>query len=57
MIWPIRWTIYLSFVAQVVFIVLKLSGAIGWRWLLVLIPAGFLIILLSFLYWVVRQLS
>lgn len=57
MIWPIRWTVYLSFIAQIVFIILKLSGVIQWHWLLVLMPAFLLIVLLSFLAWIVYQLS
>jgi hypothetical protein len=57
MIWPIRWTIYLAGLAQGVFIVLKLCGTIQWHWLLVLIPLGFLIIVISLLAWIMYNLS
>lgn len=49
MIWPIRWTIYLAFLTQVVFLVLKIAGAIGWHWLIVLIPGLFLVVILALL--------
>lgn len=57
MIWPIRWTVYLAFLSQIVFLILKLTGVIGWSWWIVCIPGMILVIIIAFLAWVLSALA